>query len=61
MFAPYCPGHRSRILIALEEIDELVRIPQGFNLRFQCHCGYQGWHRQNKWDDAHRRTERNSR
>ena len=46
MFAPFCPQHRSRVLLSVNDITELRRDDAGFNIHFTCQCGYTGWHRQ---------------
>lgn len=42
MFAPYCPGHRTRVLLSVDAIDEMVRLPEGFDIRFHCNAGHEG-------------------
>jgi hypothetical protein len=42
MFAIYCSGHRSRVLLFSEQIEELVNRPDGVELRWRCTCGTTG-------------------
>jgi hypothetical protein len=42
MFAIYCSGHQSRVLLFSEHIDELVNGPDGVLLRWRCTCGTTG-------------------
>lgn len=42
-FAPYCPQHKTRVLVAYSSIDELRRVPEGWDLHFTCSCGFSGW------------------
>ena len=42
MFAPYCPTHRSRVLLFTDNIDAIAKGENGLIVRFHCTCGYQG-------------------
>ncbi len=45
MFAPYCPKHRSRVLLNVDDIVDLRREEAGLLVHFRCSCGYVG-----RWD-----------
>ena len=42
MFAVYCSGHGSRVLLFSEHIEELVNCPEGMHVRWRCTCGTMG-------------------
>jgi hypothetical protein len=42
MFAVYCPGHRGRILLFAEHIEQLVNRASGVELHWRCSCGSAG-------------------
>ncbi|MDQ1364034.1 MAG: hypothetical protein QOJ52_3395 [Acidimicrobiaceae bacterium] len=42
MFAIYCSGHESRVLLFSEHIEALVNRPDGVELRWRCTCGTTG-------------------
>ncbi len=44
MFAPYCTGHGSRILLPLDAINAISRTAHGFRIDFTCTCGHRGRH-----------------
>jgi hypothetical protein len=39
MFAPYCPSHRSRVLLGYESVIDIEQTPSGPKVLLQCHCG----------------------
>jgi len=44
MFAPYCTGHRSWMLLPLDAIDAIGRTAHGFQADFTCTGGHHGRH-----------------
>ncbi|HEX2369826.1 MAG TPA: hypothetical protein VHM94_11405 [Acidimicrobiia bacterium] len=42
MFAPYCPFHRSRVLLGTDAIESLRHTSHGFEVAYTCLCGYRG-------------------
>ena len=44
MFAPYCTGHGSRILLSLDAINAISRTADGFQIDFTCTSGHRGRH-----------------
>lgn len=45
MFAPYCPVHKSRVLLFADNIESIYRSTDGLVVRYHCTCGHQGiWH-----------------
>ncbi len=44
MFAPYCTGHGSRILLSLDAINAISRTEHGFQIDFSCTSGHRGRH-----------------
>jgi hypothetical protein len=42
MFTVYCSGHKNRVLLFSEHIEELVNRPDGVELRWRCICGTAG-------------------
>jgi hypothetical protein len=42
VFAVYCPGHRSRVLLFPDNIDALVNRPEVIELHWRCTCGASG-------------------
>jgi hypothetical protein len=39
MLAAYCPEHRTRVLVSLDDVIGLRRVADGFVVRFTCPCG----------------------
>jgi len=39
MFAPYCPRHRSRVLLGYESVVDVEQTPFGPKVMLRCHCG----------------------
>jgi hypothetical protein len=42
MFVVYCQGHRSKVLLFAEHIEQLVNLPVGAELHWRCTCGTAG-------------------
>ena len=42
MFAPYCDGHCSRVLLPMSAITALEHSEEGLRARFICTCGREG-------------------
>lgn len=42
MLAPYCPVHRSRVLLSFSDLEGIRNLPEGIEIRFRCSCGHRG-------------------
>ncbi len=42
MFAIYCEGHRSHVLLSTNNITAIQKLAEGLKLTFVCICGHKG-------------------
>jgi hypothetical protein len=52
MFVVYCQGHRSKLLLFAEHIEQLVNLSAGAEIHWRCTCGTAGTIRINRDDPS---------
>lgn len=49
MLTPYCPLHRTRVLLSYSDLERILNTPAGIEVTFRCWCGYRGTCLTGRW------------
>jgi hypothetical protein len=50
MFLIYCPRHRARVLLSVDNITAVINHPDGIHLHWRCSCGEEGTQRTSRME-----------